>query len=149
MAIICHLWGTGIYHLVLGKFKTIKPMAAAFQLQFKTITPLHSLFNSFFFSFTQQHPSPQHFHLLRLQILVTIQSHQCAQNPQVLEQQVLAKKKKYDHHLTDVFIPLQSTFVLSNTQKISNINLNQQSSNIFLKAQMVLNITNIIVFPFF
>lgn len=102
-----------------------------------------------FFSFTQQHPSPQHFHLLRLQILVTIQSHQCAQNPQVLEQQVLAKKKKYDHHLTDVFIPLQSTFVLSNTQKISDINLNQQSSNIFLKAQMVLNITNIIVFPFF
>lgn len=60
-----------------------------------------------------------------------------------------SKEKKYDHHLTDVFIPLQSTFVLSNTQKISNINLNQQSSNIFLKAQMVLNITNIIVFPFF
>ena len=90
---------TEIYHLVLGKFKTIKPMAAAFLLQFKTITPVNSLFNSIF-SFTQRHPSPQHFHLPHLQTLVTIQSHQCAQTPQVLEQQVLAKKQKYDRHLT-------------------------------------------------
>ena len=83
--------GTGIYQMVLGKFKTIKPMAAAFPLQFNTITPVHRLFNSIF-SFTQQHPSPQHFHRPHLQTLVTIQSHQCAQTPQVLEQQVLAKK---------------------------------------------------------
>ena len=115
---VCHMKGTGRYHLVLGTFKTIKPMAAAFLLQFKTITPVHSLFNSIF-SFTQQHPSPQHFHHPRLQTLVTIQSHQCAQTPQVLEQQVLAKKQKYDHHLTDtILLSFHTTTINVSTLKV-------------------------------